>query len=203
MVVKRKNAFIKKVKDISISGTIGLALLGGMAPMTGCDSEPAQYETVHTTGIATYISEMEDGEFKITDEKLVSPENSKAYVTYLDGRVETLSMEEVKNLVAKDTLNNTHNWTSGNETEPSSDTHANQNHYHRSGLGTILWYSALGSMMGRTMAPQPGFYANPTTYQKSQQVSQSYRTSTVQKPVGGRKGFFNRTSGTSTRSFGG
>ena len=110
MTIIRNNSFIRKVKDISISGSLALAILGNSVMLQSCgnsnssDDEDTDYEEVeaYTKGVKTYISETKKGEFKITDEVEVPVDSSVAIVTYLDGKKETLSSNAVKALIDND-----------------------------------------------------------------------------------------------------
>jgi hypothetical protein len=203
MTQLRKGSFIKRAKDISISGALALAILSsGM--MTGCSSneeDESAYsyeETDYTKGVRSHIKEVKPGEFKITDEESVDAKQSMAIVTYLDGHTDSLSTEAAKALIDKDIRNN--------------------NSYvgHQSGLSSMLLYGGMGYFLGRSM--NNGYmnnyrnqdngnvarsvYSNPATYNKSQNVAQqvnaSRTTRTVtSRPSGGRSGFFGRSAGRS------
>ena len=88
MTIIRKNSFIRKVKDISISGSLALAILGNSVMLQSCgnsnssNNEDTDYEEVeaYTKGVKTYISETKKGEFKITDEVELSAGTSTSSV---------------------------------------------------------------------------------------------------------------------------
>jgi hypothetical protein len=69
MVVKRKNTFIRQVKDITLSGALTAGLLATAALPLGCGPDRNQTETVYTKGVQTFIREVDWGEFKITTKK--------------------------------------------------------------------------------------------------------------------------------------
>ncbi|TLU98925.1 hypothetical protein [Dyadobacter luticola] len=197
----RKGSFIKNVKDISISGAFALAVLSGIT-LSSCgsnDEDESAYsyeETSYSKGIRSHIKEIKPGEFKITDEENVGADSSMAIVSYLDGHVDTLSTSAAKALIDEEIRTN-HNYVG-----------------HHSGLSSMLLYGGIGYMLGRNSSNayinnyrtdpnvSRGFYANPATYDKSQnvvrQVNASRTTRTVNtRPSGGRKGFFGRSSGRS------
>jgi hypothetical protein len=188
MVAKRKNAFIKQIKDITVGGSLSLVLLGSSLLMQSCSEQ--QQETVYTKGIKTYITEIDSGVFKITDEEVVPEGQSMAYVKYLNGNTDTLTLEQAKKIAVMEA-----DTTGKTLQEPTQ----NQTHYRSSGLGNVLWWGGLGYMMGRShsMAPYSGFYASPGAYNKAQQSSSSVAASRVTRPVNSRTGFFNssRSSG--------
>jgi len=86
MTVIRKHSFIRKIKDISISGSLALAILGNSVMLQSCgnseSSDDEDYEEVEvfTKGVKTYISETSKGQFKITDETEVSADSSVAII---------------------------------------------------------------------------------------------------------------------------
>lgn len=212
MTLIRKGSFIRRAKDITISSTLGLALLASGMTLPGCNSDSqddeAAYsyeETVYTKGIRSHIKETKPGEFEITDEESVAAEKSEAVVTYLDGRVETIKPEAAKALIDEEIK------TASKDSTVTDNNRSNG--YHRSGLSTMLLYGGMGYMLGSRMnngyinsyrdrGMQNGansrFYSNPSTYQKSQstfndvRASRSTRTVTT-RPTGGRSGFFGRS----------
>lgn len=189
MVPKRKNAFIKKIKDITVSSSLSLVLLGSGVMMQSC-AEQAQ-ETVYTKGVQTYITEIDNDVFKITDEVVVPEGQSMAFVKYLDGRNDTLTIEEAKRIVELQAD------TTGQSLQAQEQ--GQQSHYRSSGLGNVLWWGGLGYMMGRShgIGSYPGFYANPSVYNKAQQSSSSLAASRVSRPVNSRTGFFSNSRGSS------
>jgi hypothetical protein len=202
MTQLRKGSFIKKAKDISISGALALAILSGGGMISSCssDEDESDYsyeETSYSKGIRSHIKEVKPGEFKITDEESVDAKQSVAIVTYLDGHTDSLSTSAAKALIDEEIRTN--------------------NSYvgHHSGLSTMLLYGGMGYFLGRNSnnaymnnyrandnGRARGFYSNPATYDRSQsavrQVEASRATRTVTtRPAGGRKGFFGRMSGRS------
>ncbi len=194
MVQRRKHAVIRKIKDITISSTLSLSLLGGMGMMGGCGSENNnrdEYEVVFTKGMETHIAETEKGVFKITDERVVGERESKAIVTFLNGGVDTLSIEQAKRIVdaqqADSTALNANN----------QDQVRHNGHYYGGGLGNALLYGSLGYMLGRNMnsRPNPGFYANPDVYTRAQQHTTTVQNSRVARPTNASRGYFKGGTG--------
>jgi hypothetical protein len=219
MTIIRKNSFIRKVKDISISGSLALAILGNSVMLQSCGSsnssndEDTDYEEVeaYTKGVKTYISETKKGEFKITDEVEVPADSSVAIVTYLDGKKETLSSQAVKALIDNDIKNNSASVGQSNN------------------LSNALLFGGMGYLLAKTISPNyanyrpdlnpktrnstdttyrrrhhSGFfffpmmsryYSSPTAFQKSSGIHESIgnsRTLTY-RPAGGKSGFFRST----------
>lgn len=205
MTPLRQHAIIRRVKDITLSTTLSLALLNGAVMLQSCgnnsdENETARTETSFGKGVRTYITETAPGNFKITDEIQAEPGQAGAIVSYFDGHRDTLSVEAAKKLV---------------ETDKSTSTYLhNPNAYgaqHHNGLANVLLWGGLGYMLGRSTAPLyradeqrygSGVYANPGLYNRSTQIRDNVRTSRVvrtTRPSGGRSGFF----GGRSRSFSG
>lgn len=201
----KDNTFLKKVKDITISGTLSMLILSsGLSSCNSSNNNAGDYEQseVYTQGVRTYIKETSKGEFKITEEIAVPADSSKAIVTYLDGRVETLNKDQAKSMI-------------DNEITKNQNTVGRNN-----GLSNVLLYGGMGYFLGRTMSPNYGayrpdfrqngnsgfvpnggvknsadmgrYYSNPETFAKSTQVNQNITRSrtTVSRPSSSRSGFF-------------
>ena len=219
MAIIRKNSFIRKVKDISISGSLALAILGNSVMLQSCgnsntnNDEDTDYEEVeaYTKGVKTYISETKKGEFKITDEVEVPADSSVAIVTYLDGKKETLSSQAVKALIDNDIKTN------------STSIGQNNN------LSNALLFGGMGYLLAKTISPNyanyrpdlnpktsnstdttyrrrhhSGFfffpmmsryYSSQNAFQKSSGIHENIGNSRtiMTRPVGGRSGFFRST----------
>ena len=219
MTIIRKNSFIRKVKDISISGSLALAILGNSVMLQSCgnsntnNDEDTDYEEVeaYTKGVKTYISETKKGEFKITDEVEVPADSSVAIVTYLDGKKETLSSQAVKALIDNDIKTN------------STSIGQNNN------LSNALLFGGMGYLLAKTISPNyanyrpdlnpktrnstdttyrrrhhSGFfffpmmsryYSSQNAFQKSSGIHENIGNSRtiMTRPVGGRSGFFRST----------
>ena len=194
MTPLRKHTVLRRVKDITLSTTLGLALLNGTVMLQSCGSgneQTEQTETKFGKGVRTYITETSPGTFKITDEVPVDPSLAGAIVNYADGHRDTLSVAAARQLV---------------ESDESTRTYLNNpnayGQYHRSGLSNVLLWGSLGYMLGRRSGPQyandarrygSGVYANPGLYNRSARVGETVRSSRVTRttrPSGGRSGFF-------------
>ena len=219
MTIIRKNSFIRKVKDISISGSLALAILGNSVMLQSCgnnnddDDENSDYEEVeaYTKGVRTYISETKKGEFKITDEVEVPADSSVAIVTYLDGKKETLSSQAVKALIDNDIKTNATSIGQSNN------------------LSNALLFGGMGYLLAKTISPNyanyrpdlnpktsnstdtsyrrrhhSGFfffplmsryYSSQNAFQKSSGIHENIGNSRtiMTRPVGGRSGFFRST----------
>lgn len=209
MTPVKTNTFLKKVKDITISGSLTMLILSsGLYSCSSSESTEGDYEQteVYTQGVRTYIKETSKGEFKITEEIAVPADSSKAIVTYLDGRVETLTKEQSKKLIDEEITRNEN--TIG----------------HNNALSNVLLYGGMGYFLGRTMSPNYGFYrpdfrqnnnggftstggvkntadmgryySNPETFTKSTEVNRNITKSRtmVTRPSSSRSGFFGSRS---------
>jgi hypothetical protein len=197
MTPLRKHAVLRRVKDITLSATLSMALLIGASILQSCgnnrsdEEQTEQTETSFKRGVRTFITETAPGNFKITDEVQAEPDKAGAIVNYFDGHRDTLSVEAAKKLVESDKSTNTYLNNPG--------AYGAQ---HHNGLANVLLWGGLGYMLGRSTAPQyrnderrygSGVYANAATYDRSQQLRENVRTSRVvrtTRPSGGRSGFF-------------
>ncbi|GAB4028224.1 hypothetical protein [Spirosoma koreense] len=201
MTPSRRHAVLRRVKDITLSTTLSLALLNGAVMLQSCgnnrsDDDEERTETSFRRGVRTYITETAPGNFKITDEVQTDPSQAGAIVNYFDGHRDTLSVEAAKRLVANDESTRTYLNNPGG-------------YHHHNGLANALLWGGLGYMLGRSTAPQyradeqrygAGVYANTGLYDRSNQIRENVRTSRVTRtvrPSGGRSGFF----GGRSRSF--
>ncbi|WP_338874604.1 hypothetical protein WBJ53_03205 [Spirosoma sp. SC4-14] len=194
MTPLRKHAVLRRVKDITLSTTLSLALLNGSVLLQSCgnnQSDDYETETRFGKGVRTYITETAPGNFKITDEVQADPTQAGAIVSYYDGHRDTLSVEAAKRLVESDESTHTYLHNPG----------AYRTHHHN-GLANALLWGSLGYMLGRSTAPQyrdderrygSRFYTNPSVYERSHQIRENVRTSRVvrtSRPSRGRSGFF-------------
>jgi hypothetical protein len=169
----KRNAFI-----VAAAACMGL---------TGCDTNNRQTddwgsgETVAAPdGIVTELTEEAPDQWKITDERTTTPGQSMAILKYNDGRVDTLQGLALESRM--------------------KDLAANQGTYQQGGfgLGSVLWWSGMGYMAGRMMAPRAGYYANPGVMQRTEAWRQNVQTYRQQStaPRSGRSGYFRgRSSG--------
>ncbi|GAB3524599.1 hypothetical protein [Emticicia fontis] len=219
-------AFIRKVKDITISSTLALAILGSSFTLQSCNNDSEddyEYEEVdvYTKGVKTYISETSKGIFKITDEVEVPADSSVAIVTYLDGKKDTLSPKAVKALIDDEV-----------RTNPSNIGRSDN-------LSNALLYGGMGYLLAKTLSPNytqyrpdvsPNngiaqasgsrndstarrrhgyygggmlrYYATAAAFRKSSEIHQniSHSRTTMSRPVGGKSGFFHSSSHSSHHS---
>ena len=220
-----KKTFIKKVKDITIGGTIALTILGGSMALQSCGSDSSNdeeysYDEVYTKGVKTYISETSKGVFKITNEKEVSIDSSVAIVSYLDGKKDSLSPKVVQGLI-------------DSEVKSSPKTIGES-----SNLSNALLFGGMGYLLAKTVSPSyanyrpdvngvaqnsnsktdtsryrrrnhfgggmgmMAYYATAGAFNRSSQIHQNIGNSrtTMARPAGGRSGFFNSSSRSSYSS---
>lgn len=222
-----KKTFIKKVKDITIGGTIALSILGGSIALQSCGSDSSNddeysYDEVYTKGVKTYISETSKGVFKITNEKEVPIDSSVAIVSYLDGKKDSLSPKVVQGLIDSEVKSN-----------PTTIGES-------SNLSNALLFGGMGYLLAKTVSPsytnyrpdvngvsqQPNtsskadtsrhrrrnhfgggmgmmaYYATAGAFSRSSQIHQNIGNSrtTIARPAGGRSGFFHSSSHSSHSS---
>lgn len=206
MTLQRKGSSIRRVRDIAVSSTLALAVLTGAPLLQSCGGNNREEtytrdETTFSRGVKTYITEVEPGVFKVTDEVPASADSSVAIVRYYDGHRDTLTTASAKALI--DNEINTRQASVGQGFS----------------LGNALLYGGMGYLLATTLNNNryasyrqqydgSRFYTNPSTYQRAQTIGQqinasrSTRTVTGTRPAGGRSGYMSgRSSG--SRSFGG
>lgn len=164
----------------------------------GDDTDWEQVTTYEVTkGVVTTLEETKPGEFSIVDERVVEGKDaSRVVIRYLDGRVDSLNLDQARGLVqAPDTVYQT------------------VRSHHSSGLGSVLWWGAMGYMMGRSFgSPSPGYIYRDDerrggysgggggggAYYRSQAAEELRRTAvprTEMRPVKGKSGFFRGVRG--------
>lgn len=134
---------------------IYLTIASGILALQSCggDGSPRikDGETVtvleSSKGTVTEVEEVEPGDdFKIIDEKIIDEKaQSTAIVHYLDGKIDTVSLQKLK-------------------TEEASGNHTN------AALKGVLMYSLASSFFNRNLSntkPNAGFYKNADAYNKS------------------------------------
>lgn len=203
MTPLRRKAIIRRVKDITLSTTLSLALLNSSVVLQSCgsnNSDSSEYkQSEHFgKGVRTFITETAPGNFKITDEEQVDPGRAGAIVNYFDGHRDTLSVEAARRLVQSDP-----------STRQYFNDRASYGNHHHNGLANALLWGGLGYMIGRSTAPRyrdderrygAGVYANPGLYNRTNSIRENVRSSRVvsSRPSGGRSGFF---GGSRSRGF--
>lgn len=190
-------------------GSLYVAVAALLSVHTSCGNSSNDWETVTTyrpsKGVITTIEETSAGQFSIIDEKVVpDTSQSRVIIRRLEGKEDTLTLAQARGLVQPaDTVYQT----------------VTQNRHHGGGLGTVLWWGAMGYMMGRSFnSPSPGFIYNnqrrDNQYDRSSggysggayrsSASEELRSTAVSRtetrPVKGRSGFFSRGSRSSTGS---
>jgi hypothetical protein len=177
-------------------GGLYVAAAAVIAAHTNCgnSSNGSDWEEVTTyevtKGVITTVEETEPGRFTVIDERVVEgKDSSKVIIRRLDGTVENLPLAQARGLI-----------------QPQDTVTVRRDHYHHGGgfgLGTILWWSTMGHMMGRGFGTsgfaqpgiyRPGYSGGSMATQELQRTAIS-RTSYV--PAKSRSGFF-RGSGRSS-----
>ncbi len=199
MTPTRKQAIIRRVKDITLGTTLSLALLNGSALLQSCssnnddeysESEEGRQSESFKKGVRTFITETAPGTFKITDEQQVGPERAGAIVNYFDGHRDTLSVAAAQALVKNDA-----------STSQYFNNRSNYGQHHSNGLANVLLWGGLGYMLGRRGGSgfddrrySQGVYSNPSVYARSSQIGQEVSRSRVvtSRPRSSRGGFFGR-----------
>ncbi len=172
-------------------GSIYVAVALAMSGQVGCGSDNGNdWEEVTTyevkKGVVTTLEETEPGQFSIIDEQVVEhKDSSRVIIKRLDGSTETLTLNQARGLVqAQDTVYQT-----------------NTTHRHH-GMGGVLWWGAMGYMMGRSFNTPVQSYVyrngNSAGIRTGQLVSQELRNTAVPRtelrPVKGRSGFFRNSA---------
>lgn len=165
-----------------------LAVPAACGSDNGTDWEEVTVEEP-TKGVITTVEETEPGQFTVAGEQIVDTrDQSRVVVKHLDGKIDTLSLAQARGLVGtQDTVRQT--------------TVVHQ-HHGGFGLGHILWWSAMGHMMGRGFGSPAPSYVYRDGSAMGNTASELRRTSvsrTVKVPAKSRSGFF-KGFGRSSRS---
>ncbi len=174
-------------------GGIYVAVAAMLSVQAGCSSDNgADWEEVTvqepTKGVITTLEEKENGEFDIVDEQVVeSKAASRVVIRRQNGTVDSLTLAQAKGLVQPQ------------DTVPPNQ-HNNQGYRsHGMGMGGVLWWGAMGYMMGRSFSSpvQSAVYRNGVSrggfMAGSSTADELRRTSvgrTVRQPASGKSGFF-------------
>ena len=131
-----------------------------------------------TQGVVTTVREVSPDDWKIADERPVDAVvDSRVIVDRLTGTTDTFTLDEVRAI---------------QQSEP--DTARTRRPFRSAGLG--YWGFIMLNRMGRT--PTASAYTNQAAYQRATSTAGSSLSRTSRARSG-----FGRTSGSSTRSFGG
>jgi hypothetical protein len=140
--------------------------------------------TEPTKGVITTLEETSADQFVIVDEQVVENKNdSRIIVKRLSGAVDTLNLDQAKKLV-----------------QPSDTVRVQtaNNHHHHHGMGNVLWWGAMGYLMGRNFGtPSQSYVYQQGAYSRSTAGAQLQQTAvkrTEMRPVKGRSGFFRNSS---------
>jgi hypothetical protein len=176
------------------------AMIGSQMACGSSDDTDWEEVTVQepSKGVVTMIRENADGSFVIEDEQVVaSKADSRIIVNRLNGDIDTMTVEQARSLVqATDTL-------------PPQTTVTQHHYHHGSGLGNVIWWGAMGYMMGRSLSTpvqsyvyrqdedrkngggssfaRGGYYAGNRA---ASELKQTAVNRTQMRPVKGRSGFF-------------
>ncbi|MFN4086078.1 MAG: hypothetical protein ACK4LB_09070 [Spirosomataceae bacterium] len=206
--------------SMTLFGTAASVLAGVMT--TGCQTsdqnDGVSYEEVQiqeaTKGVITKLKEVEPNQYTIVEELMTETKDSaQVWIEKLDGSLQKLSLAEAQQLVSAEDQDSTQ----------VAQRYGQNNGF--GGLGSVLWWSGIGYLMGRSMSGGGfmGFYRRPEqnrsgytggfsgggAYYRSAQAPdqvrqglyQSSTTRTVSRPIAsGRSGFFRSSSRSSVSS---
>ena len=138
--------------------------------LSGCGNSS---ETDAQQGVVTELTQQENGEWKVTDERYGLDGKKMAILHHLDGRTDPLQGEALER-----GLN-----------QQSQQVQQSSGFGGMGGLWAVLMFSRMGSMMGYAANPNPRVYSNPGVYERSNTM---YRQTA---PTSGRSGFFRGSRG--------
>lgn len=167
-------------------GALFMAVSAMLTAPTGCGdgNNGSDWEEVTveepTKGVVTTIEETEAGKFTVVEEQVVaSKADSRVIVRHLNGTIDTMDLSQAKGFVgAQDTV---------------QQTTTVRHHGGGFGLGHILWWSAMGHMMGRGFGSPSQSYVyrdGRSGFNTSSELRQTAVSRTVKVPARGRSGFF-------------
>lgn len=168
-----------------IYAVIGIMILSSIFGDDSDNGTTTEEVALPTQGLMTVVQEMEQDQFKISDE-ITIPDTSESLIVanYLDSTSDTFTLAEARLAEA-----------GGGSTRSRSIVRAAS-----AGL--------FGYMIGRSMMshrPRPGAYTDPKTHQRvsnsaGNKMNQTAARSTRTRPTSGKSGY---GGGKSTRSYGG
>lgn len=174
---------------------VAVAAMLGTQMSCGSDNNGSDWEEVTvvepTQGVVTTLEETQSGEFVIADEQTVPhKDSSRVIIKRLDGTVENLTLAQARGLVQpQDT------------TAQHTNSHTSVVHHHGGGMGHVLWWGAMGYMMGRSFGSpvQSNVYRNGVANTSTMNSLRSTAVSrSVMRPVSGKSGFFKGSGRSST-----
>jgi hypothetical protein len=191
--------FLRPIKDIILAKSfVATSLIAISVFATSCEDDYEE-EVVYTKNVHTIIQEVAPNEFKISDEQIMEGDKSRAYINYLNGTMEEVSLDSLQHRLQH------------------SETYSSQSIYHGNGMGNlneILVMSAFGSMLlpdyrqrlfphkeeektSHTNTSRGSYYTNPSVAQQSSTAKTTIANSRVSRPSGSSRGFFGsfRSSG--------
>lgn len=167
---------------ILVSIGLGLGVLS-----CGSDTETVKEPT---QGLVTTLTEVSEGDYRIASEETTpSVDDSKIILNKLDGTSETITLAEARSM------------TTADSTRYSND----ERRAVRRSSGGFFWFMMYNRMGGHS--PRSSAYVNQTAYNRSASsgsaLNSSARTTTRTRSGFGKSSSASRSSGGSTRSFGG
>jgi hypothetical protein len=177
----RNGTWKKRIRQgalfIAVSATLA-------APGCGSEDNGSDWEEVTvqepTQGVITTVEETEPGKFTVAGEEVApNKDASRVIVRHLDGKIDTLTLAQAKGMVGTQ--------------DTARQTQVTQRHHGGFGLGHILWWSAMGHMMGRGFGSSGQSYVYRDANTMGRTANELRRTSvsrTVKVPASGRSGFF-------------
>jgi hypothetical protein len=175
-----------------IGGLILFRLFSGNEQNSNNTDQYESNEVIEPTeGVVTTLQEVDTNTFKITNEEVVpTVEESRIVANYMDGGVDTFTLQEIKMI---------------DTTVTSND----NGHRRRSGISRVVHYGLIGYMLGRPWGSpiRSSSYATRQSYDKAQtgrtRVNSSATRRTVTTPRRTTTGKSGYGAGRSTKSYGG
>lgn len=177
----RNNTWQKRIRRGALFVAVSTLLV---APGCSSDDNGSDWEEVTvqepTKGVITTIEETEPGKFTVVDEQVApTRQDSRVIIRHLSGSIDTLTLDQAKGMVGTQ--------------DTARDTRVVHHHHGGFGLGHILWWSAMGHMMGRGFGSPSQSYVYRDARMMGNTSSELRRTAvsrTVKMPAKGRSGFF-------------